>query len=247
MQQLIHSAAFYLHITIGSLALVVFWLPLIAKKGSANHIRFGNWFAKGMYAVSISGVLMSSLVLADPIGIRYPLNDFSVERIAQIAAQQRIFAGFLLMLSVLVFSNVKQSLLVLKAKANRELLKTPFHLATLTVLGVMGAVMAWIGITQQIILFQIFSVLSMLNAFGGFRYIFKETLKKREWVIAHLGNIVGAGIGAYTAFFAFGGRRFLSEIFTGQLQVIPWIVPGVVGISLMTYFNRKYRQQYRVQ
>ena len=77
-------------------------------------------------------------------------------------------------------------------------------------------------------------------------YIFKKSIKKREWLIEHLGNIIGAGIGAYTAFFAFGGRRFLAEIFAGQLQVVPWILPGVIGGIAIAYLSKRYRVQYKV-
>lgn len=246
MQNLIHTSAFYIHVFIGSLALVIFWLPLLAKKGSRNHVRFGKYFVYGMYAVSISGMLMSSLVLLDPIGLRYPENQFSAEKLVKIAIQQRIFAGFLLMLSVLVFANVKQSILVLKAKKDRQILKKPLNLLTISVLGLLGLLMMYIGFSYQLILFQAFAALCIVNSIGSFRYIYKKKLKEKEWIIAHLGNILGAGIGAYTAFFAFGGRRFFAEIFTGQLQIVPWVLPSVIGIGLITYFSKKFRAQYKV-
>jgi hypothetical protein len=242
----IHFIALYIHIIIGGLALVIFWLPIISKKGSKNHLRFGKLFTKGMYTVAVSGIIMSSIVLFDPIGLRYPDNNFSEQQIQQVMAEQRIFAGFLLMLSVLVFSNVKQSLMVLKAKRGRSILKTPSHLLTLFLLGTLGIVMLYIGWQQHIILFQVFAVLSVVNSIGCFRYIYKKTIRDREWIMVHLGNIIGAGIGAYTAFFAFGGRRFFSEILTGELQIIPWILPSVVGVSVMIYFNRMYRVKYRI-
>ncbi|TQV89251.1 hypothetical protein [Aliikangiella coralliicola] len=246
MPQLIHQIAFYIHVIAGSIALVVFWLPIFAKKGDKKHRRFGQLFVNGMYAVSISGVLMTLFVLVDPIGVRAPERNLDIEQAYNLAYQNRVFAGFLLMLSILVFSNVKQSVLVLKVKAQRELLKTRFHIGTIIFLGMVGLVVGWIGFSEQLLLLQIFSVLSVLNSIGMLHYIYKSNLKQREWIIAHLGNILGAGIGAYTAFFAFGGSRLFSEILTGNLQVIPWIAPGVIGVVSSIYLTKKYQQQFRV-
>jgi len=246
MLHIIHQTIFYTHISIGSIALLVFWLPLFAKKGSKNHVLYGKLFAYGMYAVAVSGLIMTTLVLIDPIGVRYPERNLTTEDAYQMAAQNRALAGFLLMLSVLVFSNVRQSIVVLKAKADRSLLKTKFHIAMLVALGLLGITMGSIGILLEILLFQIFAVLCILNSFGSLHYIYKATIKKREWIIVHLGNIIGAGIGAYTAFFAFGGSRIFAEILTGNLQVIPWILPAVIGVPVTQYFIKKYSVQYKV-
>lgn len=246
MFNFIHQFAFYFHVTVGSLALVIFWLPLMVKKGSKNHLRFGKLFVLGMYVVSISGFIMSMLVLIDPVAVRLPNEMTNDESLQRFINNNRVSAGFLLMLSVLVFSNVRQSILVLKVKANREMLKKPLHLSIISILGLLGLFMAWVGINNNIILFIIFAAVSVLNSIGMLHYIFKPEIKPREWIIAHLGNIVGAGIGAYTAFFAFGGRRLFAGLLTGDLQIIPWILPTIVGIFVTSYFTRKYRQQYRV-
>ncbi len=199
-----------------------------------------------MYVVSVSGMIMTTLVLSDPLGIRAFEQDLSAEHAQQLISQSRMTAGFLLMLSVLVFTNVRQSILVLKAKDNRNLLKSWDNLLVIAILGILGLVMGWIGIQQDAMLFKIFSALCVFISISSFRYIFKKKLKTREWVLAHLGNIIGAGIGTYTAFFAFGGRRLFAEILTGNMQIIPWILPGVIGITASVILTRKYEKQYRV-
>jgi hypothetical protein len=246
MSHNIHQIAFYIHIIIGSIALIVFWFPLFAKKGSSNHRLFGNLFAKAMYAVSISGFLMSVLVLIDPIAVRLPSATMDAQTTSDFIVQNRIFSGFLLMLSVLVFSNVRQSILVLEAKANRAQLKTKFHISLLVLLGMLGLVMAIVGFNFDILLFEIFAALCIANSIGMLYYIFKKTIKKREWIIVHLGNILGAGIGTYTAFFAFGGSRLLGHLLTGDLMILPWILPSIIGVSASIYLTKKYRQQYQV-
>ncbi len=246
MSHNIHQIAFYLHVVIGSIAMIVFWLPLIAKKGSKNHRLFGNLFVKGMYAVSISGFIMSILVLVDPIAVRLPEAIMNTEKTNHFILQNRIFSGFLLMLSVLVFSNVRQSILVLEAKADRSSLKTPFHISLLIVLGLLGLSMAVIGFKFEILLFEIFAALCIFNSIGMLYYIYKPAIKNREWIIVHLGNILGAGIATYTAFLSFGGRRLLAEVLTGSLMILPWILPSIIGVTASIYLTKKYRNQYRI-
>jgi len=247
MYQLVHQSAFYLHVAIGSLALIAFWLPLIAKKGSKNHKLFGNIFVYCMYVVSISGIIMTMLVLIDPIAIRFPDKVLSTEQINNISYQNRIFSSFLFMLSILVFCSTRHAVTVLKVKADRRMLKTTNYLLPIIFLGLMGALMFGFGLEDDILLFNIFGGLSFFVSIGMMRYIFKAELKQREWLIEHLGSILGSGIGVYTAFFAFGGSRLFETFLNGNLQVVPWILPSIVGIAASLYFSKKYRKQYRVQ
>jgi uncharacterized membrane protein len=64
--QLIHQLLVYLHIAAGIVALIVFWIPSLARKGSASHKSAGRWFALTMYMVGLSGVVLSSLDLLLP-------------------------------------------------------------------------------------------------------------------------------------------------------------------------------------
>ena len=66
-----------------------------------------------------------------------------------------------------------------------------------------------------------------------------------EWMVAHLSAMIGAGIGTHTAFFVFGGSRFLAELLSGQWILIPWVGPGVVGTIATIWLARKYRNKYR--
>ncbi len=246
MLSIIHQFLFYFHVTFGSVGLVVFWLPMLSKKGTAFHKKLGKVFTYSMFVVSISGIIMSVLVLMDPIGVRVPVTVMDTETTQLFIEQNRNTAIFLLMLSLLVFTNVKHSILALNAKGNRLLLRQYSHMIPVSILMLAGLGVGYLGISSGKTLFTIFSIIAILSSSSLFYYIFKKQLKKREWIIEHMGNIIGTGIGAYTGFFAFGGRRFLSEVFTGQLQLIPWMLPAVVGIAASVYLSKKYRLQYKV-
>jgi hypothetical protein len=65
-------------------------------------------------------------------------------------------------------------------------------------------------------------------------------MNPRELVVAHLNGLIGSGIGAYTAFFAFGGSRFLAELLPGQWQVIPWVLPTIIGVIAANRISRRW-------
>ena len=155
----IHQFLFYLHVTCGAVGLVVFWLPMLSKKGSPFHKSFGKAFSYGMFAVSISGVIMSIMVLIDPIAIRAPDIELDGQALQQIAERARRTSAFLMMLSLLVFANVKHSLLVLKAKQDRQILKSYSHLASILLLLVAGIVIGYFGFSSGNTLFIIFAIL----------------------------------------------------------------------------------------
>ena len=246
MSHIIHQLAFYLHVTVGGFALIIFWLPMIAKKGSPNHVKYGRYFANGMYAVAISGFIMTTLVLIDPIGVREPLRNLSVETANQMAFQNRLFSSFLFMLSLLVFNSVHLSLRSLAAKADRNLLKTPGLVGGFVFQLLCALIVGAVGTIYNQVLFQIFAGLCIANGIGNLRYIFKTSIKPREWLIVHLGSILGAGIGAYTAFFVFGGSRLFSLFVSSNGQVVLWVIPGVVGTIGSIYLSKKYKAKYKV-
>lgn len=66
-----------------------------------------------------------------------------------------------------------------------------------------------------------------------------------QWMISHMGSMIGAGIGSYTAFFVFGGSRLFTELLTGQWGLIPWELLGTTGGLTIAILSRKYRLKYK--
>lgn len=242
----IHQFLLYLHIALGAVGLIVFWLPTLSKKGSRFHKKTGRIFVWTMLTISVSGIIMSIMVLVDPVGVRAPDSNLSMAQSYDLKQQSREGSVFLLMLSILVFVTVRQSVLVLKVKAERHLLKIASTLIPIGILLAAGIIVGIIGIIIVQPLFIVFSIISISTSYGALKYIFKKELKEREWIIEHLGNIFATGIATYTAFFAFGGRRFFSEVFGSGLQFVPWILPSVIGVAATIYLSKKYRKKYRI-
>lgn len=244
---LIHQVALYSHIAIGACALFIFWIPALARKGSKDHKRFGKIFAYCMYAVSISGLCMSSLDLLFPVQMHAPDRLLTESEAADIRAQVRDIAIFLFSLSVLVLSNTRQGWLTIMAKEDRSILRAPSHLLLCVALVVVGVILFTVGIIQGKVLYIIFALIQIASGSGQLRYNFKAELTPKEWWIEHLGAFIGSGIGAYTAFFVFGGQQLFAGILGNafaDIAIFFWITPSVIGVIAITYLSRHYRRKF---
>ncbi len=239
----LHSNLVLLHIFVGAISLPLFWVPMLARKGSSLHRRAGRWFANAMYVVSITGLITSVMVLIDPLAIRDPEGLIAAEDIEQRLAIYRSSSLFLLMLSVLVFTSVRQGMLALKYKHDRDAFRRWSNVAQPLVLLTLAIVTGYVGIRDTRVLLMIFAALSVSASIGMLRYAFAREVTPRAWLIEHLNGMIGGGIGAYTAFFAFGGRRFFSELLPGYWQILPWVLPAVIGTIAISVYSRRYRRQ----
>jgi hypothetical protein len=204
----IHEIALYLHIAVGSCALLLFWVPMFTKKGNLDHKRFGRYFAGAMYTVAFSGIVMSSLDLLFPIAMHAADAELSPEAEISAIAQIREFGLFLFSLSILVLTSTRHGWLTILHKEDRTALRHPTHLFLNGLLITVGAILLIVGINTSTILFMIFGPLQIGGGIGNLRYIFRKELRPKEWWLQHLNGLIGSVIGAYTAFAVFGGRRF---------------------------------------
>jgi hypothetical protein len=242
----LHKLILNFHIILGAATLVIFWLPVITKKGSKMHINIGKIYTYSMYAISISGIFLTTIALIDPIGVRVPNKTLTLAQKEELLEVNRNLSLFLMMLSFLILTNVRHSILVLKAKKSRSILKSWSHVAlvsSLTLLAIIVNIIGWLDTNWLLI---IFSGISLFSSYGMWHYLFKSKLKQREWIIEHLNNILASGIGLYTAFFAVGGRHLMSEILPGSWQILAWITPAIVGVFFSVRATKKFEQKYKV-
>lgn len=243
----LHQLAFYLHVSIGTLALLVFWVPVFTRKGSLDHRRFGRCFAMAMYAVAGSGLLMAGMDLLLPFA-GHPLQaGTSADAAAAQAQEVRDAALFLLSLSLLVLASTRHGWLVILHKADRAALRTPVHLGLIGLLCLVAAVLLVLGLGMRAPLFIGFAVLELFVAGGMLRYLLRTEITPKQWWIEHLGALIGAGIGAYTAFFVFGGSRLLAQFLTTPYEgfgLVFWFGPGVIGSIATAVLSRQYRVKF---
>lgn len=243
----LHQTALYLHIAVGSCALILFWVPVFTRKGNFNHKRFGRYFTSAMYLVGFSGICMSSLDLLAPLEMHAAGLELNPDEEESAIRQVREFGLFLFSLSVLVLVSTRHGWLTILYKEDRSALRHPVHVGLNALLVGIGILLLTLSINGGPILFGVFGVLEIISGSRNLQYIFRAELRPKEWWIAHLNGLIGSGIGAYTAFTVFGGRRFFEELFASNfesLSIFLWITPGIVGSVAISYLSRHYQHKF---
>lgn len=236
----IHSILFAIHILVGSAALVLFWIPVFSKKGQLNHVNFGRYYRTTMYAVAGSGAIMAIMVLLMPAVIKAQHFNGSANP-EQVVFTLRLFWGFLLYLSLLSFVSTRHGMSVLAVKSDIAKLRVWRYQLPLWLLLIGGIGFVAAGTIYERTLHMVFGVLGILVAIGMLRYSFLKEVKNGQWVVEHLGAMIGSGIGAYTAFLAFGGRSLFADL--GNWQLVFWIAPGVIGGIAANVIARNYAKK----
>lgn len=236
----IHSILFAIHILVGSAALVLFWIPIVSKKGQLNHVNFGRYYRTTMYVVAGSGAIMAIMVLLMPAVIKAQHFSGNADP-EQVVFTLRLFWGFLLYLSLLSFVTTRHGMAVLAVKSDIVKLRVWHYQLPLWLLLIGGVGFIAAGAMYERTLHLVFGILGILVSVGMLRYSFSKTVKNGQWVVEHLGAMIGSGIGAYTAFLAFGGRSVFADL--GSWQLIFWIAPGVIGGIAANIVARNYAKK----
>ncbi|MCG7537541.1 hypothetical protein [Pseudoalteromonas sp. OOF1S-7] len=243
--QHIHQFSLFIHIIVGSCTLLLFWAPVLAKKGGKVHNLSGKAYVYCMQLVALTGILCCALVLFDPVSI-YQEAFEQAQNQAEFIQNAHGRASFLLMLSFLVLTSVVHGVRALKDKAPRQSLRRADMMFNYLALLCSALYVAYLGSQSGQVLYLVFSVIGMLVAIKMMRYTFAQAVQPRQWVIEHLSAMIGSGIGVYTAFSAVGGRYLLVEILGEQAILMAWLAPSVVGTLALVVAKRKYQQRYRV-
>lgn len=242
----LHTTLLYLHIVLGAIALVLYWMPIITRKGSKLHINAGKVFYYLMLIVSGSGIVLSLLGLCDPVGIYTVGKQMTAAQIERMLVWRIPLSQFLLLLSLLTWVTVRHAMGVLRAKSDRRMLRRWFYQGPVLLLFPTALYVAYQGLTVGMPLLVIFAVVSLVTASTISLYVYKKEIKPRAWIIEHFSSMVGSGIAVYTAFFAAGGRRMLSQWLPEQWQLVSWLAAPVIGVTAMILLTGYYKRKYKV-
>ncbi|MEO0423560.1 MAG: hypothetical protein AAF184_14580 [Pseudomonadota bacterium] len=242
----IHFGLIAVHIGAGTVALIAFWFAMLARKGNAQHRAGGRWFAWAMRVVTVTAVVAAVMVLIDPLAIRDPDGSLAAQGPEVMAAQAmsaRRAALFLLTIGLLVLASVRHGMLALRTRTAPNALRSPSQLALLGALCLAGVATAYVGWRAGSILLMVFGGLALFNGPRMLHRALSGPLPAEERIVAHLEGMLGASIGAYTAFFVFGGNRFMSPWLEGYWALVPWIAPAVLGSIASGWYARRYRRR----
>lgn len=243
----LHTTLLYLHIVLGAIALVVYWLPIFARKGGPLHIKAGQLFYAIMLVIALSGVSLCLIGLFNPTGIYAAGRNLTDVELTRLLAWRIPFTQFLLLLSVLTWVTVRHAVGVLQAKADRQQLRRLSYQGPVLLMFPLSAYVAYQGIHLGMPLLTIFAFVSLSTGTSICRYVYKKHIKPREWIIEHFTAMIGSGIAVYTAFFAAGGRRLLSTLLPNNGLMLTWLAAPIIGVTAILLLKRYYQRKYKVQ
>ncbi|MFN8924779.1 MAG: hypothetical protein ACK5WM_04435 [Rhodospirillales bacterium] len=224
----VFHALIAVHIVLGAIGLVAFWVPVVGKKGGDAHRRWGRVFNRCMIGTAGFALAMSTCTLIDPIGTHPHLSDADMVR--------GIFGWMMQYLAVLTMNLAWYGWLCVtngrRHERNREWRNMALQVL-LAVTAVNCAVQGWL-IDQPLMIGM--SLIGFATVGTNLRFLLDRSPPPKEWLREHVKALVGTGISVYTAFFAFGAVRIMPEI---ALNPALWAVPLVVGMAIILYHWRK--------
>ena len=213
-----------LHIVFGSIGLLAFWVPVVGRKGGANHRRWGRVFTWTMLLTGTAAICISACTLLDPLGTHPALTDAAWVR--------GIFGWMMQGLAILTINLAWYGWLCIRNRTdhggNLEWRNVGLQVALLV--AAVNCTWQSIRIGQPLMLGM--PAIGVATVATNLWFMLKRSPGRLDWLKEHIKALVGAGISVYTAFFAFGAVRTIPEL---ALHPGLWAIPLVVGLTLIIY------------
>ena len=239
----------WVHIAAGSVALILFWIPAIARKGGRTHIRAGWVYVVCMSVVVVTAFALSGLVFSDPIAIRGITRPFTPAELSDFLRRQRVFATFLAYLAGVTLASGWQGIWAAETKREPRTMRTPFSLALNVAIILGGLTVLILGINYRNGPLISLSPLGPFIGGANLRYLLRGPQTPMHWWYEHLGSMVATGIAAYTAFLVFGGSRLFPLLARSQMRTVFWVLPTLIGVpaifATVAYYQRKFNETRR--
>ncbi|CAM3464988.1 DUF2306 domain-containing protein [Brevibacillus invocatus] len=215
----------WLHIVSGFLALCVFWIPIVTRKGERTHHRVGWLYVIAMGIVSLTAFFMGMYRIAwdagpDPDAIPY--------------------SWFLLFVAVLSSATAWYGIRVLYHKKRQVVHRKWSDLLFPLILFGSGIGVSLYGWVIELALLQFFPLLGIFLGGTQLLYWLTVPVKKSHWVVEHIVGMMSCCISTLTAFLVFGIPRLL-QVEAASLWI--WLLPTVVLLPLIFAFTNTYKRK----
>jgi hypothetical protein len=258
----LHQAVRFAHIALGFLGLIAFWVVIALPKGTRRHIAVGRVFAWCGLFVSLSGLATSFWAVVDLPSFLASLARGSTGRNpASQHAFIHMFFMILLYLSATALAAAVLGIRLARTQQRHDLLPTLTVRVSAWLPVIVSAILFGYGVWNGVLVFlgehalsgprgTVYSLCIVLGGLGfsgnlrDLRYVRgPKPTEKMGWLYKHIECMVGLAIAFHTAFLVFGGRRFIPGT-DGPLQLVFWIAPSIIGVTLSNRWIRRYKRQY---
>jgi uncharacterized membrane protein len=236
MMILAFKVVLWAHILAGAVALSVFWLPLVTKKGGATHRRAGWVYVVAAAAIAVTSFVNCARMLTDG----NPRNDRA--------------ALFLAYIGVLAAASAQIGIRALRTKQRTSgsrspergfggaapIVNSPVDLALPALLVAGGLALAALGLSVGRPLFVVFAALGLAQGAAQLRFWLRAPATSREWFYAHMTGMGTSCITTVTAFLVVNAHRFG----VGTFDLVVWVAPATLGGVGLTLWKKVYERRF---
>ena len=232
------------HVVAGGMALMLFWIPVIAPKGGRAHVRAGWIYVFCMSVVVVTAFVMSGLAFAVPLAIRQIARPLAGAELSHFVSEQRISAIFLAYLAGVTLALGWQGIWAVETRRATRNLKMAFGLILNLAIVFGGLTVLALGIKFRSGPLIGLSPLGPLLGARNLRYLLSGPRSQMHWWYMHLGSMVGTGIAGYTAFLVFGSSRLFPGLARSQMYTLFWVLPILIGVPAIRMTVDHYRRKF---
>jgi len=217
----VYTLMLFLHVGLGTIALLTFWTAGLSKKGSPVHRVAGK-----VYLLAMTGLLAAAIPMSAVVFARYP-----------------VIGSFLFYLLVITGTAVWTSWRAIRDKRDWARYTGPVYRALKWLNLASGLAIAFIGIayaTQMQLVIVAFSMIGIAIFFQMRRFSRQPPDDPRWWLRQHLEAMLGNGVATHIAFLSIGLPKVLPLLAGPTLQNLAWLGPLAVSFVAGTYLTRKY-------
>jgi uncharacterized membrane protein len=219
---------FVFHGICGALALSLFLVPMLSKKGGKTHVRVG-W----IYTLLMIGVGLSAFLIT-------PWRAF-IDPDRTTSSQS--FALFLTFISVLTLSSLWFGIVALRSKDRKEPVRSLKYILPPLLLAVTGLMVEVVGLKTSDTLLIVFPLLGAFIVRGHLRYWLTTPQERMHWWYAHMSGMFTACIATITAFIVTVVPR-LSPAPIAHSPIL-WVAPGLILSKILGQWTKSYRAQFK--
>jgi hypothetical protein len=222
---LLYSIALVVHIVAGTVALAVFWVPLVTRKGSRTHRRVGWVYVIAAWVIALTAVVVCGRLIADPHPFRHR-------------------AGiFLLYVGILAGASALLGVRALRTKGRTEASRALIDLVPPVLLVAGGIALAAFGVQQGMLLYVAFAALGTAQGLARLRFWLTPPSTSKEWFFAHMTGMGTSCITTVTAFVVVNAHNLGMRTF----DLVLWVAPVLVGATGLTLWTRYYRRRFAAE
>lgn len=223
----LHTLSYFVHVGLGTIALLTFWTAGLSRKGSPVHR-----FAGKAYLLAMAGLLLAALPLT-----------------ATLASRNPVAGAFLAYLVVITITSVWTSWRAVRDKKDWARFTGPVYRVLMWANLVSGLAIAYIGLfvtNQMQVIFVAFAGIGIIGFVNMWRFSRRPPEDPRWPLRQHLGAMLGNGVATHIAFLSIGLPRVLPFLAGSSLLNMAWLAPLVVATLAGVYLTRKYLPRRRV-